>query len=185
MSNRQRLWTPGQRQAAPEPDVRAIAGTGRLIRLWVCRECKSIEELPPYDGPAERDTLLEDTASRHMTEWRTHECTLIKVPESYWKSDKIRPQLIKQISQGGSKGIAEMEGAEDYYGTRDTYREDALKCYDKHQRPKQGCIDYQNPDKRIGNPTSEGWKSGPRVYACSFCPVEAWVQKKKQEEAGA
>lgn len=186
MSNARRLWTPGARAPAPpEPEVRELTGHGPEIRLVVCKDCKSIEELPPYGGPVTKDILLEDTLSRHMTEWSTHEVALIKVPESYWKNDKVRDRIVKQISQGGSKGIEELEGAEDYYGTRDTYREDALKCFDRHQRPKAGCIDYQNPDKRIGNPTSEGWKTGPRVYACNFCPVQSWVDVKKAEDGVA
>lgn len=185
MSNRKRLWTPGGRSAPqPEPEVRELVGTGPQLRLVVCKDCKSIEELPPYDGPVQKDILLEDTLSRHMTEWSTHEVALIRVPESYWRNKPVQDRIVQQISQGGSRGIEELEEAQDYYGTRDTYREDALKCFNRHQRPKEGCIDYQNPDKRIGNPTSEGWKTGPRVYACNFCPVQVWVDKKKAEGAG-
>lgn len=182
MSNRKRLWTPGGRhQPQPEPEIRKVEGHGPEIRLVVCRDCRSIEELPPYTGPIDRDVLLEDTLSRHMYVGSTHEVTLVKVPESFWRDKAIKERITRQLSQGGSKGIEELEDAQDYYGTRDTYREDALKCFQRHQRPQEGCIDYQNPDKRIGNPTSEGWKTGPRVYACSFCPVQAWVDKKKAE----
>lgn len=188
MSNRRKLWTPGGKSAPKqvEPEVRELKGEGPELRLVVCRDCKSIEELPPYTGPVQRDILLEDTLSRHMTEWSTHEVALIKVPESYWKNDKVRERLIQQISKGGSKGIEELDAAAemDYYAAKDNYREDALRCFNRHQRPKEGCIDWHNPDKRIGNPTSEGWKTGPRVYACDFCPVASWVAKKKQEEAG-
>lgn len=182
-----RLWTPGGSKPSPEPqpEVRKLDDSGPKLRLLACRDCKSIEELPDYEGNPRNDVLLEDTVSRHMTEWSTHEVALIKVPTKWWQDKNIQPKLIEQISKGGSKGIEEIEGAEDYYGTRDTYREDALKCFNRHDRPKQGCIDYQNHDKRIGNPTSEGWKTGPRVYACNFCPVQLWVDKKKREEAGA
>jgi hypothetical protein len=187
MSNRRKLWTPGGRnEPAPEPqtEVRELDGSGPTLRLLVCKDCKSIEELPAYEGNPRNDVLLEDTVSRHMTEWSTHEVALIKIPVKWWNDKNIQPKLIQQISQGGSKGIEEMAEAEDYYGTRDTYRDDALKCFQRHQRPKAGCLDYQNPDKRIGNPTNEGWKTGPRVYACDFCPVQAWVDKKKLEEQG-
>lgn len=181
MSNRKRLWTPGGRQQTPEPEVRAIEGTGKLVRLWVCRECKSIDVLPPYDGPAERDVLLEDTASRHMTEWRTHECSLVKVPESYWNSDKVREQIVYQLSQGGSQGLDEVDP--DYYATKDTYREDALKCFDRHNRPAGAdCIDWKDSTKRIGNPTQEGWKTGAKVFLCDFCPVRAQVARAARGE---
>lgn len=187
MSNRRRLWTPGGSQAPPEPhpEVRQLDSSGPVVRLLVCKDEKSIEELPDFKGAPKDDVLLEDTVSRHMYEGVTHEVALIKVPVKWWNDKNIQPKLIKQISDGGSKGLAEIEGGEDYYGTRDTYREDALKCFQRHHRPDAGCLDYQNPDKRIGNPTSEGWKTGPRVYACSFCPVQAWVDRKKLEETGA
>lgn len=187
MSNRRKLWTPGGKSAPPpEPqyEVKQLDDSGPKVRLLVCKDDKSIEELPDFHGNPRDDVLLEDTVSRHMYEGITHEVALIKVPVKWWNDKNIQPKLIQQISQGGSKGIEEMDEAEDYYGTRDTYREDALKCFQRHQRPKEGCIDYQNPDKRIGNPTSEGWKTGPRVYACNFCPVQAWVDKKKLEETG-
>lgn len=186
MSNRRKLWTPpSQRQAEPQTEVRQLDDSGPKMRLLVCKDCRSIEELPDYAGNPRDDVLLEDTVSRHMYEGITHEVALIKVPVKWWNDKNIQSKLIKQISQGGSKGLEEIEGGEDYYGTRDTYREDALKCFQRHGRPKEGCIDYQNHDKRIGNPTSEGWKTGPRVYACNFCPVQTWVDKKKREEQGA
>ena len=174
------LWTPPQAQ---EPEVQRLDDSGPKVRLLACRDCKSIEELPDYEGNPRNDVLLEDTVSRHMTEWSTHEVALIKVPVKWWNDKNIQPQLIKQISQGGSMGLDELQ--ENYYGTRDTYREDALACYNRHDRPKEGCIDWHDHSKRIGNPTSEGWKTGPRVFACDFCPVSAWVSKKKQEQAGA
>ena len=196
MSNRRRLWTPGGRHtpAQPQPEVRELKGEGPELRLLVCQDCRSIEELPPYEGDPRRDILLEDSLSRHMTGEHTvkgetrytgsHKVSVLKVAQSFWSHTETRERITKQISAGGSRGIEELEGAEDYYGTRDTYREDALKCFQRHHRPDEGCIDYQNPDKRIGNPTSEGWKTGPRVYACNFCPVQTWVDKKKAEAAG-
>lgn len=188
MSNRRKLWTPsGARQQEPQPEVRELDGGGPQLRLLVCRDEKTIDELPNYEGNPRDDVLLSDLLMKnHIYEsGTTHEVALIKVPAKLWRDPKIQKRIVEQLSAGASKGLEEMEGGEDYYGTRNTYQEDALRCFNRHQRPKQGCIDYQNPDKRIGNPTSEGWKSGPRVYACNFCPVQAWVDKKKQEEASA
>lgn len=182
MSNRRKLWTPGGAGAPPpEPQVKEMDTSGPQLRLIRCTDCRSIDELPDFQGDPVRDVLLEDLLTkRHIyASGTTHEVALIKVPERLWRDNRIRPRIVEQLSQGGSKGLEEMEGGEDYYGTRDTYREDALKCYDRHQRPKEGCIDWHNHDKRIGNPTSEGWKTGPRVYACDFCPVASWVAKKE------
>lgn len=178
-----RLWTPGgsRREAEPQQEVRKLDDSGPRIRLLRCLDCKSIDELPAYDGPAERDVLLDNLLrSQHIyASGRTHEVTLLTVAAKLWNDSNIQPKIVQQLSAGGSKGLDELDA--DYYATKNTYQEDALACFNRHSRPKEGCIDYQSHDKRIGNPTSEGWKTGPRVYACNFCPVQSWVDKKKAE----
>lgn len=174
------LWTPPQAQ---EPQVKHLDDSGPKLRLLACRECKSIEEIPDYEGNPRNDVLLQDTLSRHMTEWSTHEVALIKVPVKWWQDKTIQPQLIKQISQGGSKGLDELDA--EYYASKATYADQAMECFNRHQRPKEGCIDWHEHDKRIGNPTTEGWKTGPKVYVCDFCPVSSWVRTQKLKQAGA
>ena len=61
MSNSRKLWTPGGRsQPAPEPEyeVRQLEATGPMVRLLVCKDEKSIEELPDYKGNPRDDVLL-------------------------------------------------------------------------------------------------------------------------------
>jgi len=182
MSNKRRLWTPGGRnQPQPEPEVRDLEDNGPRVRLLRCVDCKSIDELPPYSGPAGQDVLLDNLLqSKHIyASGTTHEVTLLTMSAKLWNDKTIQPRIVKQLSAGGSQGLDELDA--DYYATRNTYQEDALACFSRHARPKEGCIDYENPDKRIGNPTKEGWQSGPRVYLCNFCPVQSWVDKKKAE----
>lgn len=59
----------------------------------------------------------------------------------------------------------------EFYATKDTFTEDALRCYDLHRRPKgTDCIDWQSDRKRL---TPENRPK--HVYLCDFCPVASTV----------
>jgi hypothetical protein len=70
------------------------------------------------------------------------------------------------------------------YEATNTFSEDALRCYNEHHRPKEGCIDWWSESKRIGRPTEIGravvkdqYKLGERdPHLCQFCPVATYVQ---------
>lgn len=148
------------------------------MRLLVCFECNSIEELPDYDGPHEHDVLLEELVSRHGPEEDRHRGTLMQVEDKHWQSKKTRKGIIQQIWKG-AKGLDDLD--EDYYATKNTFVEDAAKCYNRHNRPKDGCIDYKVHNKRIGNPL----KGSPmKVFVCDFCVVKSTVQEKVYKERG-
>jgi hypothetical protein len=60
----------------------------------------------------------------------------------------------------------------EWYATKDTYREDAMGCYNLHRRPKGAdCIDFRVDRKRL---TPSDWH-GAHVYLCDFCPVMSSV----------
>ena len=177
------LWVPPGMRGTPPPEVKQMDTSGPQLRLVRCTDCKSIEELPDFEGNPANDVLLDDllTKSHIYASGTTHEVALIKVPERLWRDDKVRPRIVEQLSAGASKGLDEFDA--DHYATRDTYREEALKCFDRHHRPKGAdCLDYRDQSKRLGNPTSEGWKTGPRVFLCQFCPVQTQVDRAKRGE---
>jgi hypothetical protein len=78
------------------------------------------------------------------------------------------------------------------YESTNTYAEDALKCYQRHNRPKEGCVDWWSDSKRIGRPTEVGklalkenqkmGKSDPHL--CQFCPVASYVQTEINHKRG-
>lgn len=158
------------------------------IRLLVCHTCRSIEELPPWDGPPESDVLLQISVDRHG---ESHMGRLINVAALHWHSKTLRQQIIDQI-QKGSPGL-DVFGTS-FYETRMTFAEDALQCYAKHLRPKEGCPEFRSEKKRLLpgtnaerkelglTPTEKG--SGPRVFLCDFCPVRVYYAKKHNEATG-
>lgn len=167
---------------------------GPEIRLLHCKVCDSIEELPLFDGLPENDHLLQILVDRHVfPSGEPHIGRLFRLPLMSWESQEARKEIIKQIKGGGSAGIDEFDP--EFYATRNTFQEDALKCYSAHLRPTDGCPDYNSPSKRLLPNTKADRKEvglvdpakapGPKTYLCQFCPVHSVVQSKINDLRGA
>jgi hypothetical protein len=159
------------------------------IRLLRCDDCKTLEELPDFQGPYEHDILLETLLSRHETEGHRHRGRLIDVPKRAWDLPNMRQALMVQIMQG-SPGLAAFSPG--FYDVRDTFRDDALKCYHLHNRPTDGCPDYHAdrkmllPDtaserKEIGLPKPRKG-TVPIHYLCDFCPLDGVIKAKQRKD---
>lgn len=153
------------------------------IRLLHCHVCKTLEELPDFDGPPEYDAILEVALSRHETEGVRHIGKLYDVEVRVWEKRNLRETIIRQI-KGGSEGLAAFDP--EFYNVRDTFKEDALKCYSLHLRPKGGCPDYRSDRKLLVPDTKAERKEAgltmeraPKQWLCSFCPVQSFVESKR------
>lgn len=165
--------------------------TFRLLHCWVCG---SLEELPPYEGPAEQDYLLAVLCEKHVfASGEPHKGNLFTaIPVKAWQDESTRKDIIRQIKQGGSKGLAEIDDT--FYDSRSTFMEDAMKCWRQHQSPKDGCPDFRIPEKMLVPKTQEERKEagigsyanmpGPKTYLCDFCPVAVVVAKRKRKLMG-
>jgi hypothetical protein len=182
------------------------------VRLLICHDCQSIEQIPDYDGPlieaevprpdgtlgtAMVPPMGADVYLDHITEphaKKEHSGNLVSVEQKDWDNPETREEIIKQIKGASSRGATGMDP--EVYALRDTLREGALKCFSKHGRPKGGCIDWEDRSKRIGNTLlsqeerSAAKKRGLRLrdkeaFLCHHCPVSAnYVQRKKFEKRG-
>lgn len=165
-----------------------------MLRLLVCGHCKTIEELPDYDGPVEYDTLLENLVSRHQFPSGTPHApaTLGKVSEDDWGKPHVRQEIVKQIS-GKLTGTSETGLGSEYYDTRDTFQEDALACFNKHSR-NPGCPDYKSDSKRLTSGAEKDIKAEFGIdiradrrsdrWLCEFCPVHSLVEQARRRKAG-
>lgn len=153
------------------------------IRLLRCDVCRTLEELPDFDGPPEYDTVLQVALDRHRTpEGHPHIGRLLDVPKRAWDTPPLREALLQQIQQG-SKGLAEFDTS--YYDVRNTFQDDAMACYRQHNRPKAGCPDFNSESKRL-KPDTKGdrkelglsEKGMPIIHLCSFCPVRSYYDAK-------
>jgi len=164
-------------------DLKSLAEKERgeqQIRLLVCRTCKSIDELPDFDGPEEYDTVLQVAVERHQKP-EPHLGLLMKFPLKYWARPDVKTEVMKQISEGSS-GL-DVFGT-NFYDTKSTFHEDAMKCYNLHMRPTTSCGDYKSDKKELKPGTANERKAeglgehrGPKVYLCDFCPYKMQVQK--------
>jgi hypothetical protein len=157
------------------------------VRILHCADCRTIEELPDFDGPPDRDIILEVALSRHETNGHRHIGKLYDVEERVWALPNLRKQLIEQIKGGGSLGLAAIDP--EFYNVRDTFKEDAAICYGLHQRPKEGCSDWKADSKRLLPPTKADRKElglsmegAPKRYLCDFCPCRAYYDRKQRGE---
>lgn len=179
----------GQGQPADNGQVREIKDTGPKIRILYCWNCKTIEELPDFEGRAEDDVLLEMTVERHQSSGVPHQGTLFKIGVKLWSVESIQKEIIKQIRNKASGGLDELDPG--YYSTRSTFYEDAMKCYSKHLRPAESCPDWKSESKRLIPKTHELRKEaglpspaqsvGTKVYLCDFCPVKSYYMTKQRQ----
>jgi hypothetical protein len=157
-----------------------------------------MDELPSYEGSPDSDVFLNELVEKHHSIDSTAHAgedvaRIINITDPNGKGvspefwDKNRKEIIKQLSgQFVNEGVA---WATD---SRNTWMEDAMVCYNRHRRPKDGCPDYRDDSKRIGRPTKEGqavlkdqYKLGRRdPCICDFCPVKSGVQTKINLKAG-
>lgn len=156
------------------------------IRILHCRTCNRFEEIPDFNGDPEDDVLLDITIERHPG----HMGRLFKMPMKYMMVPKLKDEILKQMTQG-STGLDVVSN--DFYDTSATFRDDAMKCYSQHSRPKGMCPDYRSEKKRLVPNTKAERKdvglaspaaSGPKVYLCDFCPVASFVSNMRNIETG-
>lgn len=127
--------------------------------------------------------LLEHLLEKHkFPNGLEHIGKLADVVEADWRDSYKRNMILEKIKEATATSTG---FSSEFYATKQTYLDDALKCYSRHGRPKEGCGDYCDGDKRIGNPTRVGWETGPRVFLCHFCPVESYIQMRERHVAGA
>jgi hypothetical protein len=178
--------------SAGQGQVTEIKDEGPKIRILYCWNCKSIEELPDFEGHPDDDVLLAVLIERHESAGVPHSGTIFKIGVKLWSQEKYRKEIIEQMRDQVGGGLDNLDKG--YYETRSTFYEDAMSCYSKHLRPQDSCPDWQNENKRLIPKTAELRKEagliapdksqGTRVYLCDFCPVKSNVMTKQRRAAG-
>jgi hypothetical protein len=168
-----------------------------MPRLAVCHVCHSLTRLPdaPASAPlvpariawtedgqereytyrdeagnpfmvAKWDPALEDWMERHSHSGRQDLTDLPKmevatIDQLAWDSTEVIKQIGAEMSQ--------LNGA--MYTERDQLKDDALKCFGDHHRPKTGCIDVFSESKLIGSHESNrNIPKDQQMYLCHLCP---------------
>lgn len=169
--------------------------------LFICFPCHSIDEIPDYDpdnanNDPRIDYIYEAHIRRHpsfedrrSTDW----AALGFVPTRHWKDPEYRKQIIDQVLRGnGQTGFDQ-----DFYDVQNTMKEDAAKCFQRHNRPsydsttQSKCIDYLSHNMEIKpNTSAERKKAGLGTYdetkirksfICEYCPYHQSVRSSLQK----
>ncbi|MFI6495950.1 hypothetical protein [Nonomuraea typhae] len=155
------------------------------VRLLVCQDCKTIEELPDHDGPVDYDVLLETAASRHETaSGLRHVGFLYDVSAKSWNDSRIRLEIIEQIKKRSGEGLGNA-----FYAVKATFQEDAQKCWRQHNRTRN-CDEYKSDRKRLQPDTKAERKDlglAPMQsdrFLCEFCPVQSVMMQRMRADRG-
>lgn len=170
---------------------------GPQVRLLQCFLCRSVEELPDFEGHPDDDVVLHYADERHggSTE-QPHHRALHRIAAAQWNDLAIKKSVTKQMWEG-TTGFTP-----GYYDVKNTLQEDAAKCFTAHRR-QVPCIDWQDSSKILRAPTAAARralakelprgmdidrerlaKGAPKQYLCSFCAVATHVEHAKRVARG-
>lgn len=144
-------------------------------RLLVCKTHNVMWKMRPYDGPPEYDMELRELCDRHNAQ--------IGDP------DNCRAMIFRTDPDTASKldvetALKNKMADHDVYikDFRDDLKVDALRCFNRHNRPSDGCPDWCDESKTIGRKT--GVPTEHRQYLCMYCPVGAHVAHLERKQMG-
>lgn len=144
-------------------------------RLLVCKTHGVMWKMKPYDGPPEYDMELREICDRHNAQIPDPQnCSALIYrtdPETASKLD-VETALRNDL-EGHNVFIRDF---------RDELKVDALKCFNRHNRPKQGCLDWCSEEKTIGRKI--GVPKEKRQYVCMYCPVAEYYTHRQRTELG-
>lgn len=180
----------GGNQPADQGTYTEIKDDGPRIRLLYCFNCKSIQELPDFKGHPDDDVLLQILIDEHQSAGVPHAGQLSDIGVKTWSMPEAKKKIIENIRGKFGAGLAELDP--DYYTTKATFYDDAMKCFSKHNRPPGACPDYMDSSKRlVPKNTAELRKefglmsasksASTKVYLCQFCPVSTFYHNKKND----
>ena len=169
-----------------------VRDDGPKISLLYCYQCKTIEEIPDFEGNPDDDVFLELAIEKHESAGIKHTGFLSKIGVKLWSQEKFRKEIIKNLRNKVGGGLADIDP--DYYTTKATFFEDAMKCYSAHLRPKEGCPDWRSSSKKLVPKThaerkelglpDPGKENSTNVFLCDFCPVKTHVVTQMRKKSG-
>ena len=142
-----------------------------MPRLLACKSCAVMYKLPEYDGPPEYDMALIDIIDRHLSQAQdprpeSHVSIIFRTDNDTASKLDVETALKRELAN------ADFEIRE----VRDDLKVEAVKCFNRHNRPSNGCPDYEDESKTIGRKI--GIPRENRMYLCHMCPAQEYVTHK-------
>lgn len=165
------------------------------VRILVCHSCKSLEEIPDFQGPPEQDQLLTYKVAQHTpaANMPEHRANLFRVPEEQWDKEEVRTEIIHRLTLAAAPGEGAGLGTA-MYDLKGNFADDAFKCWtQEHHRPTDpGKCDYHGKSKALYVDTKAERKAAgmdtslsarPKHFLCDYCPVQSIVDQRKRDAA--
>ena len=154
------------------------------VRLLLCFECGTLEQLADYDGNPDLDWELNYLIEPHsFPSGEKHPGQLMNVEKKHWDNKSTRREIENKIRE--SRGHTGFDTS--FYEAKETLKEDALVCFGKHNR-NPGCPDYRSEKKRLSAGTNAERREiglSPHrsdQFLCSYCPVHSLVMAAKTKD---
>lgn len=165
--------------------------------LLVCADCGTIEHVPGFDGPAEKNEPFQARLRNHLVpladRTATHAIATTTVNAKLWaQNEDFRKYIARAISEANKTGDVGL--GHEFYDLKSTFAEDAMTCWrEKHNRT-QNCEDYRSDKMRLlpgtreqrkdlGLPTKA--KDRPRAtFLCDFCAYHSIVMQRARKAKG-
>jgi hypothetical protein len=170
------------------------------LQILYCSACKETHVIPNAGIPLDEvNPLVEELVLRH-TERNpmTHGSEFLEmspfrlcvVSDQEWYADS-KACLEKAAQNNTTAGFSSAD-SQWMYDAKDTYSEDALKCFNEHHRPDKSCRDFMSEAKRLGRPTEIGRtaladvpkKRAQEPHLCHFCPFMSHVRTENNWKRG-
>jgi hypothetical protein len=160
------------------------------VRLLICHMCKTINEIPSFDGPAEYDDLLAAKVAEHQfPSGKAHPLDLGVVAKEDWDKPTHRQEILRHLHMSGSPGTGLGMG-DSFYDVKANYEQDAITCWKQHGRTTD-CGDYMSDSKKLLPDTAadrraEGLSVSNRkgTKLCQFCPVQSVKMQAMRKDRG-
>ena len=148
-----------------------------MPRLLACRTCGTMYKMRDYEGNADYDMELQELINRHLGQAEdrnpeSHLSLIFRVDEATW--DKLGDETSVQKELLKNEWVVRE--------LRDDLKVEALRCFNRHNRPASGCMDYEDESKTIGRKV--GIPKENRQYLCHYCPAQEHVTHKKRLAKG-
>lgn len=151
----------------------------RLLVCWRVVHGKKtdgiIYKMNPYDGPYEYDMELLDILERHKARHQDSDS---------WRGLIFRTDKDTATKLDAETAIKHELQSHDIFikDFRDELKVDAIKCFNKHNRPNRGCPDWCDESKIIGRKV--GVPADKRQYLCMYCPAAEYPTYKERLKLG-
>ena len=158
------------------------------VRLLVCHNHESVEEVPwcGEDNNCTHPGCVDPLMFRVNAHGDNCRVSLVDIETAVWNNPANRPELLRRIAARTNPGEGEGIG-EPLYALKDTFTEDAAKCWKRHGRTTD-CADYRHISKKLV-PDTRGERKDlgletrakfvpTQTFLCDFCPYKSILQTK-------